>query len=111
MLGSHFILHSEGVLAITSITKNRHDDKKKLISNPACIPDPLVCIIRLSGLKTHPAGLESGCGSAKFKRGGSLDYVLEAECAVAGEPLALASATQILSVGALGVDVARRHCT
>ena len=35
-----------------------------------------------------------------------LDDVLEAESAFAGEPLAFASAAQILSVGPLGVDVA-----
>lgn len=35
-----------------------------------------------------------------------LDDVFEAECAVTGEPLALASATQVLSVGSLWVNVA-----
>lgn len=40
-----------------------------------------------------------------------LDDVFEAESAVAGEPLAFASAAQVLSVGPFGVDVALRYCT
>lgn len=39
---------------------------------------------------------------------GWLDDVLEAEGAVAGEPLPLAPAAQVLPVGPLGVDVALR---
>lgn len=38
-----------------------------------------------------------------------LDYVFETEGEVTGKPLALAPATQILSVGAFGVNVARGH--
>lgn len=38
-----------------------------------------------------------------------LDYVFETEGEVTGKPLALAPATQILSVGAFGVNVAWGH--
>lgn len=41
----------------------------------------------------------------------SLDDVLEAECAVAREPLAFASAAQILSVRSFGIDVSLCYCT
>lgn len=40
-----------------------------------------------------------------------LDDVFEAEGAVAGQPLALAPATQVLPVGPLWVNMALRFCT
>lgn len=48
---------------------------------------------------------------ADFTLGGWLDDVFEAEGAVAGEPLALAPAAQVLPVRPLRVDVALRFCT
>lgn len=46
----------------------------------------------------------------RVQRRGLLDDVFEAERALAGQPLAFASAAQILSVGPLGVNVALCYC-
>lgn len=55
------------------------------------------------------AGCDASEGRVQF--GGWLDNVFEAEGAVAGEPLALAPAAQVLPVGPLWVNVALGFCT
>lgn len=55
------------------------------------------------------AGCDASEGRVQF--GGWSDDVFEAEGAVAGEPLALAPAAQVLPVGPLWVNMALRFCT
>lgn len=64
----------------------------------------------IMALEESPTG-QLRCYRSKFRWGRFLDDIFEAESAVAGESLAFASATQVLSVGSFGVDMALCYCT
>lgn len=70
----------------------------------------LFCTINsvTTGVKTNCAATGCDALGGRVQFGGRLDDVFEAEGAVAGQPLALAPAAQVLPVGPLWVNVALR---
>lgn len=78
-----------------------------------CIQDAIIAsaIIMVLGIG-NPSPLDFySCDTGKSSVDASLDDVFEAESAIAGESLAFAPATQVLSVGPFGVNVALCYCT
>lgn len=72
-------------------------------------PKAVAASVSTAESKGATAGCDVAEGRVQF--GGWLDDVFEAEGAVAGEPLALAPAAQVLPVGPLWVNMALRFCT
>lgn len=104
------LLHrkAHAVLQFHQHKENWCEIKYRNIKNTFCIQDAIVA--PAVGSRCPP---RTSCASilrtVQSRR--SLDDVLEAECAVAREPLAFASAAQILSVGSFGIDVSLCYCT